>query len=284
MRNRGVFALSSSHCRTFINASLVASAISIPWPATAQADLKISALVTLELKRQFGTAEQLDDAINKTYGERLPPDKAKVARDAFRSVLFNSATPSHITKLVAPLYRPNITREEVANAMLEGIAQMQIKGLSRLAPDRQSAFVAHMVTMMRAIDPSDCKALYLGRMDTRASAVLERRYIAQLPLQKFVSVTNLYKEASEAELVGFPDARTINAQQAKLAETAYDTASIARMRAQVPRAALQRVGQSPDSAEPEEVCAVLAATLGGMLDLTEPYRSWQLTRFMASIQ
>lgn len=254
-------------------------------PANAQSETvsKIAALLTVELESQFGTAEQLNAAVTKSYGVKLSPTKENIARAVLRELMFNEAVPMYIAKLILPFYHPGITRKEIASAMVEGIAQMQVKGLIRLSSERQAAFITHMVSMAKAIPASDCKAMFVGRLDTNASALLERRYIASLPVDRFESITNLYKEAVEAELNGYPDARTINSSQAKLAEKVYETATVKRLSKNIAPAVLQRVNQGADSAPSSEVCLVLSETIAAMLDMAEPYRSWQLTRFTQSM-
>jgi hypothetical protein len=245
---------------------------------------KVAEQVAAELRRQYSTSEQLDAAVTKTYGVKLSADKAEVARRTMRALIFNDAVPAYMAKLLVPVYRPDITPKEMTAAAMEGIAQMQVKGLARLRPERQAAFVGHIVDMARSVPPTSCKAMFLGQMSTAESAVLERRYIAGLPLGKFEAISNLYREAAEAELAGYPDARVINAQQAKLAEKVYAAASAKRLRAQVPQEVVRRVNQAAESAAPNEVCAFMTSTVEAMLDMTEPYRAWQLTRFAQSMQ
>lgn len=264
----------------------ILGALCLPAPTFAEAEAvtKVAERIAVELRRQFGTSEQLDTVITKTYGVQLSREKAEVARHVMRTLLFNEAVPQYVAKLLVPVYRPDITQKEMASAVVEGIAQMQVKGLARLPPERQAAFVVHMVSMSQSIAPAACKAMFLGQLDTNASVALERRYIANLPVGKFEAISNLYKDAAEAELAGYPDARVINQQQAKLAEKVFEAASIRRLRVRVPQAVIQRVNEGVDSAQPAEVCAVLSAKIGGMLDMDEPYKSWQLTRFMQSMQ
>ena len=261
-------------------------AIAIGPSVLAQSDLetKLAEQLRVELKSQFGTAQQLNAAITRTYGVRLSAEKEEIARDALRAFMLNEAVPLYIAKLLAPVYRPDLTSKELASAVVEGIAQMQVKGLARLPAARQAAFVSYMVSMLNAIRASDCKALLEGRLDTNASAALERRYIASLPPDRFEAVTNLYKEASEAELAGYPDPRYLNPSQAQLAEKVYETASTKRLRERFPAAVLQRVTKGGDVAPASEVCLVMTETFASMLDMAEPYKAWQLTRFMQSMQ
>lgn len=272
--------------RRTVFALLGAAVLTCAAPVLAQSNTvaKVAERLAVELKRQFGTQEQLDAAVTNFYGVKLTPEKREVARRALSALLFNDAVPTYIANLLVPVYRPDITQKEMAAATIEGIVQMQAKGIARLPGERQAAFVAHIVAMARAVSPSACKAMFLGRLNTTASAALERQYIASLPLGNFEAITSLYKEAAEAELAGYPDARVINQQQAKLAEKVYEAASNKRLRAQVPQDVIQRVKQGADSAAPRDVCAFMTATVEGMVDMTEPYRSWQLTRFAQSMQ
>lgn len=242
-------------------------------------------LISLEVRKQFGTRAQLDATIARAYGTALTPEKVEVARNFMGSVLRHEALPASLARIIAPLTNgSHLTPRDVENAVSQGILQLQLKGLARLPTDKQAAFVQHMVSLARTIRPSDCKALYLGHLDANASVALERRYIATLPLGRFEAVTALYRQAIEAELAGYPDVKTINAQQAKLAEKAHQGAMAKRLQTQVPVGVVQRVSQDGNGAPAADVCAFFSATTEAMLDIAEPYRTWQLTRFMESIQ
>lgn len=279
MRNRNAI-------REVFGAAVAISVLSWMAPLQAQSNevTKVAAQVAVEIKRQYSTSEQLDAAITQTYGVKLSADKAEVARRTLRALIFNEAVPEYFAQLFVPLYRQGVTPKELTAAAVEGIAQLQVKGLARLPPERQAAFVSHVINAARSMPATSCKTMFIGQMSTAESALLERKYMAALPLGKFEAISNLYREAAEAELAGYPDARTINAQQAKLAEKVYESASVRRIRAQVPQAIAQRVDQDASSAAPSEVCAVMTTRAEGMLDMPEPYRAWQLTRFAQSMQ
>jgi hypothetical protein len=237
-----------------------------------------------EIARQFGAEEQLDAALMKAYGVELTEEKAEVSRRALRTLIFNDATPDYIAKLLMPVYRPQLSQQEVVAVVMEGILELQVRGLQRLAPSRQALLVSHIVDMARALPPSTCKALFLGQIATKEAADLERRFIASLPLSRFEGIVTVYREATEAELAGYPDERSINAQQAKLAQKVYDEAIGKRVRAQSSKEAIARVKADIASAPAGEVCSVMSSSVQAMLDMPEPYKSWQLTRFVQSMQ
>ena len=247
-------------------------------------EAKLTAELSAELKKQFSIPEQLDLIVSKSYGVSLSPEKTIVARNSLRALMFNEALPGYMARILSPVNRPGITSGERSAAILQSVSQMQTKGLGRLSADKQMAFLKHVIATTRFISAADCKAIYQGKMDAATSAALERRYIATLPLGRFEAITSLYRAAAEAELSGYPDARTINAQQAKLAEKVFEDASVKRLVAQVPQDVIQRYIQDSEGAAASDVCAVMATSAEGMLDMTEPYRSWQLTRFAESMQ
>lgn len=245
---------------------------------------EMARLVEAELWKQYATDEQLDAAIAKTYKVQLPAQQARVARETLRTILRHEAVPIFMAKILLPIWTPDITPKQVTRAVMEGILQLQGDGVARLSVARQAAFVRHVIDLARALPPAQCKAMYLGQMNTEQGIDAERRYIAALPPGKFDAITNLYREAVEAELSGYPDARTINADQAKLAEQAYQAASAKRLRGRVPQAVIQRAHVAPAVAPAHEVCEVISTSAEGMLDLSEPYRSWQLARFVSGLK
>ncbi|HEY6510915.1 MAG TPA: hypothetical protein VI032_03000 [Burkholderiaceae bacterium] len=271
--------------RWLASAALALAALMAAMPASAQAPAPSKAAEQLrtEIALQFGAEEQLDAALKKAYGVELTEEKAAVSRRALRALLFNDATADYIAKSLTPDRVP-LSRQDVLPVVMEGILELQVKGLRRLAPNRQAQLVSHLVDMARALPHSACKALLLGQMATTEAADLERRFIASLPLSRFEGVVTVYREATEAELAGYPDARTVNAQQARLAQKAYDEAIGKRVRAQAPRKAIARVNADTASAPADEVCAVLTASVHAMLDMPEPYKSWQLSRFVQAMQ
>ena len=254
-------------------------------PAWAQADnaARFAETLSIELMKLYSTTEQLDSAVTRAYGIKLSPEKIKVAREALRALMFNDRMPTYLSQFLLPLMRSGIPAKELTAAALEGILQLQVKGITRLSPERQASFASHILAMTRAASPSDCKAIFLDQLNSADSAALERKYIAALPLERFESITRLYRDAMEAELAGYPDGRVITAQQALLAEKVYEAASLKRVRAQVPLDAIRRVGADAAGAPPSEVCAVMTSTVDGMLDMSEPYKAWQLTRFVQSM-
>lgn len=244
---------------------------------------KLAEEVAFEIKRQYGTPERLAALVTRVYGP-LSPDKADAARYIMRSILFHDGVPDFAAKLIAPIYSPGVSANDLSVAVTEGMIQLQLSGISRLDAQRQASFVRYTVDIARMMPPEICKALYLGQLSSEQSVAVERRYLVQMPTPRFVSILNLYKEAIDAELSGYPDVRVISREQAMLAEKVYRGAAIKRAAARMSQQALQSIDQDPQSALAQDVCDFMVVILEGMLDIPEPYRSWQLARFAQNLK
>ena len=99
----------------------------------------------------------------------------------------------------------------------------------------------------------------------------------------FENAMNLYRESALAELNGYPSLRTVNAAQAETAEKALTQATRARVE-KLPEDVLNRINGDLESADPEDACRYFNEAAAAMLDLREPYRSWQLTIFTQGLQ
>ncbi len=202
-----------------------------------------------------------------------------------RSSLTDDNLAAYFGGVFAPLAGSSLTQQQLTSAAMEAMVSLQIKGLSRLSSERQALFVTHLIGTMLWLSPTDCKALALGQMSTAQSAKIERSYIASLPVGRFEAVTMLYGEAIKAEMRRFPDVRTVNAEQAQLAETVYEKALENNLRRMMSQETLQRFAITGLEAAPAtEACVFLQASTAALLDMPEPYKSWQLARFTLSMQ
>lgn len=226
---------------------------------------------------------RLEQSVTNNYGRDLSPEKRKVVKAMMRSTMGHERMPQYLAQILTPVLTPTLSVKEAQAYLIEGIAALQLRGLARLPTERQAQYLKHMVDMTGAMPASACKSLFLGKFDTRQAALMEQRYNASLPLGAFEAIVNLYRDSSLAELTKYPDARTINAQQAQGAERAHELAVAARVR-RLPPGLSDRVMQNPEAADAAEACLWFRETTSAALDLTEPYRSWFMTRFSEGLQ
>lgn len=239
-----------------------------------------------ELRRQFGTDEQIDRVVQRAFGgQQLPPQKLAIVRANIRTLLSHEALPRRVAEMMQPLISDQkISAEEGKAAGIELILGMQAKGLRRLPTDSQAGFVRYMVQMMRMIPASQCKAMLMGQVSTARAAEIERFYMATLPQARFEYVQSLYLQAALSELRGYPEVRTITPEQAKLADRVLDVARKERLK-KLPLPLLQRVSEvGLEGADADDACQFTSAALESMLDMKDPYLGWQLTRFVEGMQ
>jgi len=252
--------------------------------AQEPSEAALAQLFRVELRRQFASEEQLNTLLRKTYGVDLAPDKAEVARGALRTLLADPAVPAYLAQVLRPTFRPERLNDDATSVVLDGVVQLQVRGLRRLPASRQEQFLQHVVQTAQALPPEKCKAGYLGQIPLREAVALEMRVAASLPLQRFEAIIELYRDAMRAELAGSPPARTVTDEQAALARRALQEASARRVRAALAPAAVARFTDDGAASPADEFCALACAALQGVLDLPEPHKSWQLTRFVEGLQ
>lgn len=259
-----------------------------PLPGVSTAgDNSVDALeraLVIELQARWAGGEEIDRTVTQAYGPELRPENREFARNHLKRILFHPKMARYAARLVEPVMSPTLTKGEMMTVMLEGMGSMQAKGIARLPANRQAQFVGHLVDMMKAIPAEACKSLLLGQLNTAQSANVERRYIASLPLKKFKTVTLLYGDAMEAELNGTYPVRNINDDQAALAAKALEKAFTKRLIAMRKPDLIERVSHDSTSAPASEVCAFYVEYFRAMLDLGEPYRTWQLSKYIGMIQ
>lgn len=225
----------------------------------------------------------LERSVSAAYGTGLSPEKRDVAKAVLRSLMSSEQMPGYLTRLLAPVMGPNLSKNEGREYVMEGVSALQTKGLRRLPTQRQVQFLKHTLDMAGAVPSSMCKALFLGKLNTAQANLLERRYAASLPLGRFEALMAMYQNAAEAELAGYPDLKILSATQAKGAERAYEGVMKGRIQ-RMPPGLNERVLDDLDGSEPIEACKWFRETTGAALDLKEPYLGWYMTRFIDSMQ
>jgi hypothetical protein len=222
--------------------------------------------------------------LRRVFGVDLTEEQGEAARRTLRALLANQAVPGYVAKVLRPTFHPDKIKQDSTAVVLEAMVQLQVKGLLRLPAQRQGHFVQHVIDVAQAVPPPACKAAYLGRLPLKEASALELRYVASLPLKQFEAVLQLYREAIEAELAGYPSARTITNEQADQTEQALEAASAQRVRVALSPQTIARLSADGERASPSEFCTFVSASLRGLLDLRKPYKSWQLTRFVQAMQ
>lgn len=225
---------------------------------------------------------QGDAILDQIYGRNLSPEKRAVAKAHLGAVLSDERWHAYVAQLLKAVASPTLTEREAGAIVIEGIASLKARGLLRLSTEQQARVVQLAGRMSAAVPVETCKAMALGKLDSRAVNLIEARYTASLPLREFEAVLALARDAIEAELDEHPDVRTVNKTQAKAAERAHAVALEARAK-RLPAGLLDRGFQDGEAADPHEVCLAMRESVAAGLDLKEPYRTWWLSQFFANM-
>ena len=244
--------------------------------------LRVQSILTQAFNDLAADERRLDELARSGFGPRLAPEKAALVKNGLRQLLADPALPTYMTAAVAPRAEDKLSAQDVQALGLEALGTLQVQGLGRLTPQRQAYFVRYMVSFMRSMEPGRCKAMVQGQLSDRESVAAERAYRATRPLKEFGEVQRLYVDAAKAELARYPDPPVLTAAQAEATEDAYSAILIKRLAAS--RQDALHLLEDPAPGEPAAVCAAFREAFLAMLDLPEPYRGWQLSRYIASIQ
>lgn len=243
---------------------------------------ELRAAVSAAAQRLRTDSAYLESMVNRGWQGLLDEQQLPLVAGMVRDVMAHEAMQAYVVNVLRPLVTDATTREMVTATMAEAMSALQVKGMRRLGTDQQAAFVRFTYDWAGWAPPKVCKAAFTGQLNTMQSMVLERRYAMTLPSQKFESYIALYKAATMAELDDYPSPRTVNSVQMKAAERAFTQAFLERT-ASMPAGLLERVIEAPDQVAAEDACSYFREVLAAVLSLEEPYRSWQLARFMADL-
>jgi hypothetical protein len=260
------------------------SAFAQPEGISPDFEARALAALTAEAERLYRGDEAMDASIERVYGTRISPAHVEVARERLRRVVLNVDFHRYLLQLMVPIASAETTPAQMRSAALEGMATLQAKGLLRMPAARQEDFVHHMLEMLRVLPPEVCKGLYLSTVSTADSNLLERAYIASLPLARFDQIVTLYSDAVLAELARTPSARSLSREQAALADQAHKLAMQRRFRSAFAPDALARLLRDREGAPARDACTLLTLTFETMADLPEPYRAWRILQFVSELQ
>jgi hypothetical protein len=98
------------------------------------------------------------------------------------------------------------------------------KGLSRLSIEEQRTFVKFLVNWMKVATDEDCKKLLVtgGQTSSLQDASLEMKYYFRMEREDLRSYFAIIRNAIAAELNNFPNAKSLNQQQVKIADNALE--------------------------------------------------------------
>lgn len=258
----------------------------------ALAQTRATALSTYQLQQTF---EQIlkslrnDDSrlehlvVTNYHGHSIEPARKEALKRSLRTILGQTSLSAFLAKSADPvLTAPPNTPQLQAHA-IQTTQELRLKGLRRIPPARQAEFVRFIQGMSRSLPPSACRQMFDGTLDTVASSNAERAYMLSMPLNRFLSLVELYEEAVVAELNAWHAVPVLTATQQAQTEKAYSAAIEVRM-LKMPPEVVAGMARGLAQAPAEVACTFHREALAAGLDLAEPYRTWHVTAFIDSLQ
>lgn len=106
-----------------------------------------------------------------------------------------------------------------------------MKGMPRLTLEEQRTFVRFIFNWLQVASYDDCKKLLVdgGNTSSLDDANIEMKYYHRMEKEELRRYFSILRKSLIAELKGFPNARTINQQQAIIADDAFQNALMKRV-------------------------------------------------------
>jgi hypothetical protein len=106
----------------------------------------------------------------------------------------------------------------------ELILNYAMKGMSRLTFEEQKIFIKFMLNWMQVASDNDCKKLLVAGGSTSAleDANIEMKYYYRMDRENLRSYFFMLRKSIIAEITGYPNAKVLNQQQAKIADDAFE--------------------------------------------------------------
>lgn len=99
-----------------------------------------------------------------------------------------------------------------------------MKGMSRLSLDDQKFFIKYMLNWMHVASDNDCKKMLVngGASSSLDDANIEMKYYHRIERETLRSYFYVLRKSIIAEILDYPSSKTINQQQSKIADDAFE--------------------------------------------------------------
>jgi hypothetical protein len=227
----------------------------------------------------------VDALIDKLYvGEQLTDEQHAVTRQHLRAIMGNDKYVGHVAKTMESVKKAELGSKDSMSVIVNSVIKLQAQGLNRLPTQTKVDFVLYLGEVMRSVSPSTCKALLQGGLGAMEASAVETHYLLSLPVERLRATMNVYRDAVLAELNGYPDKPVITEEEARLAAAAYSVAVRKRMAAKLDTETIAYYSKERMNGDPAAVCQVLVTAFEAVVDMDEPFKSWQLTRLVDSMK
>lgn len=132
-----------------------------------------------------------------------------------------------------------------------------MNGISRISLQDQRVFIDYMLKWMTVASAEDCKKLInLGESaGALESGAIEMKYYGRFGREELRSYYSVIRKALLAEINDFPAPRTLNSQQVKLADDAFEQELIRKIKSGAVEQSTLDAMQDMKQSSPQAVCS-----------------------------
>jgi len=163
---------------------------------------------------------------------------------------------------------------------------LAMKGMARLSPEDQRAFLSYMNTWLNHASVEDCKWMMTVGATASASetAKVEMKYYGKFKLEELRSYFRFLRKAMFAELNNFPSTRNINQDQIKIADDAFEIVLKRKIKQESVRLEVLKAMEDMNNSYANDVCDAGKLIFYSVLDMKGFTGDLMTTKFILSIQ
>ena len=240
-----------------------------------------------ELYKKMQTAEFVNSAVNGYSLKGMP-------REVIREHMVEVYKSRDISKLlVKELRQAGIESVEDKDVIAYGrkfgaelFLSMAMKGMARLSTEEQRVFLSFMNTWLQYASVEDCKWMMTVGASSSAtdSAKIEMKYYEKFRKEELRSYYRFIRKAIFAELNNFPYTKTINQDQVKIADDAFQTVLEKKIKQQSIKIETLNAMTDMNNSSAKDVCDAGKLIFSTLLEMKGFTGDLMVTKFILSMQ
>ena len=258
--------------------------------APAQAPVKESKpsfeRIQREIRDYFDGLVSSDDRlqafIRENYGDDLSEAKVAVAKAYLRKLARDERYLALVAKQAHDGVQADMSMQQLRTLISLLQDRLMMRGLSRLGPER-ALFLGEMNQLMGSQGDEVCKALAAGKLDVRSAQRVMLRWLSTTSDEQYAEHFRMVEKSIRAEIDGYPEVPKLLPEERQLGEKVMQAALRKALRQKLDAETINNFATKGMEGDAFAVCAATKVTIQTIVELDEPYRSWMLTQFMASV-
>ena len=226
--------------------------------------------------------DRLQAFIRENYGDDLSEAKVAVTRTYLGKLARDERYMALIAKQALDGVQADMSMQQLRT--LVGLLQdrLMMRGLSRLGPER-GLFLGEMIQMMGSQGDEVCKAMAAGKLDVKSAQRVMLRWLTAASDDQYAEHFRIVEKSIRAEIDGYPELPKLLPEERQLGEKMMQAALRKALRQKLDAETINNFATKGMEGDAFAVCAATKITIQTIVELDDPYRSWMLTKFMATV-